>query len=438
MMNVPKSKLLPITSNVNEQGHLEIGGCDVVELGRYFGTPLYIYDKNTIVEQARVFREEFRQLQPQAEVIYACKVFLNLGLSRLLIDNGLGFDVVSGGELNVVRTAEVSPSKVYFHGNNKLRSELEEAVSWGIARIVVDNIDEIHLLNEIAGALGKTQEVLVRVSPGVDAHTHHHTTTGLVDSKFGFPIATGQAQEAIRLAMEASNLDLAGLHFHLGSPIFSVEPYVNAIKVVMEFAAAMASEGFYLRELSPGGGFAIAYLEEDEPPEVRTYAEAIVGSLRRECEQWGIPEPRLIVEPGRAMVGRAGVALYTIGSIKRIPGVRTYVSVDGGMGDNIRPALYGAKYDALIANKIDDDASELVTIAGKYCESGDVLVHDVSLPFPAYGDSLVVPASGAYNLAMASDYNLNGRPAVVLVGNGKAELIRRRETYEDMMRADLV
>lgn len=437
-MNIPKSKLLPITSKSNERGHLEIGGCDVIELGRQFGTPLYIYDENTIIEQARVFREEFRRLQPEAEVIYACKVFLNLGLARLLVDHGLGFDVVSGGELNVVRIAEAPPEKVYFHGNNKLRSELEEAVSWGIGRIVLDNLDEVNLLNEIAGVLGKKQEVLIRVSPGVDAHTHQHTTTGLVDSKFGFSITTGQAQEAVRLTMKASNLDLKGLHFHLGSPIFSVDPYVHAINVVMEFAATMASEGFHLEEISPGGGFAIAYVEEDEPPEVRAYAEAIVGSLRRESEHRGMPEPRLIIEPGRSMVGRSGVALYTIGSIKQIPGIRTYVSVDGGMGDNIRPALYGAKYDALIANKINVDATESVTIAGKYCESGDVLVHDVLVPPPAYGDSLVIPASGAYNLAMASDYNLNGRPAVVLVGDGKARLIRRRETYEDLMRADVV
>ena len=435
MSTLPKARLLPISAQVNAQDHLVLGGCDVVDLLREFGSPLYVYDEATLRGQAQAFQEAFGRYA-NSQVIYACKAYINVGLARLLAECGLGFDVVSGGEVAVLKAAGVGPEDVYFHGNNKLPQELEEAVAWGIGRVVIDSFHELELLNATAGAAGRRQPVLVRVSPNVDPHTHQLTTTGVLDSKFGFPISTGQAQEAIRRTLAAPYLELRGLHFHLGSPIFELEPYTQATGLVMEFAAQMREEGLELQEFSPGGGFAVAYTEADNPPSPDAYAEAMVGALRRSCAHLSIPEPRLILEPGRAIVGRAGVALYTIGSIKEVPGVRTYVSVDGGMGDNIRPVLYGARYEALVANQATQLPTGQVAISGKYCESGDVLIHDAYLPPVQTGDLIAMPAAGAYGPAMASTYNLNGRPAMVLVNGGHATLLRRRESYADLMAAD--
>ena len=438
MSNVPQANLFPVAAVVNDQDHLLLGGCDVVDLLREFGSPLYVYDEATLQAMALGFKDAFGKRSPGAQVIYACKAFINVGMARLLAGYGLGFDVVSGGELTVLKVAGVSPDSVYFHGNNKSPQELEEAVAWGIGRVVVDGFREIELLEGIARAAGRRQPVLVRVSPNVDPHTHHHTTTGVLDSKFGIPIATGQAQEAVRSVLASPHLDLRGLHFHLGSPIFELEPYALATQVVLEFASQMREDGLELQEFSPGGGFAIAYTSADNPPTPDAYAEAIVSALAGGCQQFGMPTPALIVEPGRAVVGRAGVALYTVGSIKEVPGVRTYVAVDGGMGDNIRPALYGAQYHAMVANKATHPATHTVTIAGRYCESGDVLVRDARLAPVEEGDVIAIPAAGAYAPAMASTYNLNGRPAIVLVGEGRARLLRRRETYADLMSADAV
>jgi diaminopimelate decarboxylase len=384
----------------------------------------------------KAFTEAFSNLYPESRIVYASKAFINLGLAKLLSGYGLGFDVVSGGELAVLKAAGISPGSVYFHGNNKSSLELREAVSWGIGCIVVDGFRELELLDAIAGELGRQQPIMIRVSPNVDPHTHHHTTTGTLDSKFGIPISTGQAREAVKLAIAAEHLDLRGLHFHLGSPIFELDPYTTAVNLVLEFSSQMREEGMDLREFSPGGGFAIAYTDEDEPPDAREYAAAIVGALKQSCDKFDMKYPALTVEPGRAIVGRAGVALYTVGSIKRVPGVRTYVAVDGGMGDNIRPALYGAKYEAIVANRINEEAEQKVTIVGKYCESGDILVEDAILPSVQEGDIVAIPASGAYAPSMASTYNLNGRPAIVLVEGGQSRLLRRRETYEDLMLAD--
>jgi diaminopimelate decarboxylase len=434
----PKAKLFPISAEVNASDHLVLGDCDVVDLLREFGSPLYVYDEATLHSMADAFKNAFVGRHADSLVIYACKVFVNVGLAKLLGSYGLGFDVVSGGEMAVVKAAGISPERVHFHGNNKTRRELEEAVAWGIGRIIIDSIHELATLEEIARAAGRQQPVLVRVSPEVDGHTHQHTTTGVLDSKFGFPISTGQAREAVRRAMASPNLDLRGLHFHLGSPIFELEPYDRAIRLVLEFASQMREEGMDLREFSPGGGFAIAYTDADDPPTPEAYAEVIVGALRQGCSDLGMPEPRLVVEPGRAMVGRAGVALYTVGTIKEVPGIRTYVAVDGGMGDNIRPTLYAAQYDALVANRATQTATETVTIAGKYCESGDILVRDVPLAPVRPGDVIAIPSAGAYAPAMASTYNLNGRPAIVVVNGGQARLLRRRDTYEDLMRADVV
>ena len=432
--------VFPETAEVNHLGHLVIGGCDVVDLAQEdrFGTPVYVFDEATLRSRCRLFVSEFRQRHPNTSVIYACKAYINPSLARIFMEEGLGLDVVSGGELAMAKAAGFSPDTVYFHGNNKGSQELKEALDWGIGRIVVDSFHEMELLDRLAREAGKVQAILVRVSPGIDPHTHVHTTTGILDSKFGFPIQTGQAEEAIRAGLGASNLKLVGLHFHLGSPIFELEPYQLAMDVVLGLASRFREEGLALREISPGGGFAISYTHDQEPPPVGDYAEAIVSSMVSTCENLAMEVPRLVIEPGRAIVGRAGVALYKVGAVKDIPGVRKYVSVDGGMGDNIRPALYGAAYEAVAAGKMGSEPSDMVTIAGKYCESGDVLVRDVMLPPLQAEDVVAIPASGAYCLSMASSYNLNPRPPVVLVKDGEARLIRRRESYQDMMSEDII
>ncbi len=436
-MSVPyASKVFPATTAVNDAGRLEIGGCDVADLARDFGTPLYVFDEATLRGQAEGFLREFRSRYANSRVVYACKAFINVPLARYLAGLGLGFDVVSGGEAAVLRAAGADMATVDFHGNNKTPQEIAQAVEWGVGHFVIDSFHELRLLNETAGAAGRVQPVLIRVSPSIDPHTHRLTTTGVLDSKFGFPIETGDAEEAVRQAMAAANLDLQGLHFHLGSPIFELEPYTEATERVLRFAARMREHGMELRRFSPGGGFAIAYTEDDEPPSIAAYAEAIAGALTEGCAANGLPPPELTIEPGRSLSGPAGVALYTVGAIKRVPGVRTYVSVDGGMGDNIRPALYGSRYVAVAANRANAPATETVTIAGKYCESGDVLIHDARLAPVQADDLIAIPASGAYAPSMASVYNLNGRPAIVMTSEGEAALLRRRETYEDLIAQD--
>ena len=433
----PKN-VFPGTAEVDDRGHLAIGGCDTLELVSSFGTPLYVFDEETLRVRCRAFTEEFQRRHADTKVAYASKAFINPALARIFMEEGLGLDVVSGGELAIAKAVGFPPQDVYFHGNNKGRGELREALDWGIGRVVVDNLHELELLDGLAREAGMVQEVMVRVSPGVDPHTHVYTTTGVLDSKFGFAIQTGHAGEAIRKALKSPNLDLVGLHFHLGSPIFELEPYRVAMETVLEFASGFREEGLELREISPGGGFAIAYTRDQEPPSAGEYADAIVSAMSDTCRQLGMQIPRLVVEPGRSIVGPAGVALYSVGATKDIPGVRKYVSVDGGMGDNIRPALYEAVYEAVVAGRVNEDPSEVVTIAGKYCESGDVLVRDVPLPRLEAEDVIAIPAAGAYCLAMASTYNMNPRPAVVLVKDGQARLIRRRESYQDMMACDVL
>ncbi|HLB29022.1 MAG TPA: diaminopimelate decarboxylase [Dehalococcoidia bacterium] len=434
---MPLRNILPITAQVDSQGHLSIGGCDCVELAREFGTPLYVFDEATLRHQCRSFVQEFRR-RTETTVLYAAKAYIGRALAAILAEEGLGLDVVSGGELAVARSAGFPPERIYFHGNNKSAGELGEALDYGVGRIVVDNLREMETLSAIARERAKRQPALLRLSPGIDPHTHAHTTTGVLDSKFGFPMATGQAEKALAAALALPGLEVVGLHVHLGSPIFEMEPYREASWAVAAFAATARDRyGFRWQEFSPGGGFAVQYVEEQPAPAPAQYAEAIVSSLTEACASHGLPLPRLVVEPGRATVGRAGVALYTVGSRKEIPGVRRYVFVDGGMADNIRPALYGALYRALVANKANIASEERVTIAGKYCESGDILIRDIDLPRLESGDIIAIPAAGAYCLAMASNYNLALRPAVVLVADGKARLIRRRESYEDLLQLEV-
>ena len=430
--------LFPLTSESNRKNHLVIGGCDAVDLAASFGTPLYIFDEATLRTRCLDYRQEFSQRYPNTAVIYACKTFINPALARLLQQEGLGLDVVSAGEMSIARSVAFPPQMVYFHGNNKTEEELRLALDWGVGRIVVDNLRELSLLGSLAEERGKVQDILLRLSPGVDPHTHGHTTTGVLDSKFGFPIITGQAEEALTKALASPSLNLIGLHFHLGSPIFETQPYVEATEILLRFAAEMRKKhGFELRELDIGGGFAIQYLLDSPPPPIGSYAEAITSTLLSYTSQLKLAAPRLIIEPGRGIVGQAGVALYRIGGSKDIPGIRKYVFIDGGMGDNIRPPLYGARYEALIANRVGEAETEKVTIAGKFCESGDILIKDIYLPGVREDDILAVPACGAYCLSMASNYNACLKPAIVLVKEGRAQLIRRRETYNDLMRCDL-
>lgn len=429
--------LFPVTTAVNGEDHLTIGGCDVTQLTAEFGTPLYVYDDATLRGMCREFISEFSSRYPGARVAYASKAFVNPAIARIVAEEGMGLDIVSGGELAVAKVADFPADRIYFHGNNKTPEELEFALDYGVGQIVVDSFFELDRLDEIAGRRGTRQAIMLRLSPGVDPHTHEKTTTGILDSKFGFSVETGDAAKAIRQALAADNLDLTGIHFHLGSPIFELEPYELGIEVILNFLAQFKEEGLQLREFSPGGGFAIGYVRSEPPPPIADYAEVITSYTKRFCEELGFGQPRLIVEPGRSIVGRAGVALYTVGGIKDIPTVRKYVSLDGGMGDNIRPAIYGSEYEAVVANHMSAPPQEVVTLAGKYCESGDVLVRDVNLPHIESGDIIAIPSSGAYAPSMASNYNLNARPAMVIVKDGNAELIRRRETFEDLMRADI-
>jgi diaminopimelate decarboxylase len=430
--------LLPVTAEVTAADHLAIGGCDCVDLAQEFGTPLYVFDEATLRGRCRGYQEAFGRRYDDVRVLYAGKAFIHPALLTIFEEEGLGLDVVSGGELYVAHRSGFPLEKVYFHGNNKSAQELALALDWGVGRVVVDNFHELALLNRLAVERGRVVEILLRISPGVDPHTHAYITTGIVESKFGFPIVTGQAEEALTQALALPGLRPVGLHAHIGSQIFELEPYRETACILLEFAAAMAARrGFQMAEFSPGGGWAIRYTQADEPPGVEEIAETVVGALCDEVARHCLPLPRLIVEPGRSIVGPAGVALYSVGARKEIPGRRTYVFVDGGMADNVRPALYGARYEAVVANRVNDAATETVTVAGKHCDAGDVLIEGIALPPVAAGDVLATPACGAYCLSLASNYNLALRPAVVLVKDGRARLIRRRESYEDLLRNDV-
>ncbi|MDQ6673421.1 MAG: diaminopimelate decarboxylase [Chloroflexota bacterium] len=435
------SGLLPDTAGVTSGGHLTLAGCDVVDLAAEFGTPLYVYDEATIRNRARAYRDGLR-LAYGAEtlVCYAGKAYCAPWVLRLVAEEGLGLDVVSGGELFAAQASQFPADRTYFHGNNKGGDELAMALQAGVARIVVDNLEEIERLSKLASGMGKRQQVMLRVAPGVEAHTHAHIKTGVLDTKFGVSIQTGAAQAAAAVIHEAAGLELVGLHAHIGSQLFELEPYRATIDRVFELAARLrAAFGFELRELSPGGGFGMRYTAAEQPIPPAEVARGIAEAVCDAAQRSGLAAslPRLTIEPGRSIVGPAGVAVYTVGSVKDITGVRTYVAIDGGMADNIRPTTYGAVYTPLLANRVLEDADATVAVAGKYCESGDVLVKQARLPLPRVGDLVAVPGSGAYQLAMASNYNMSLRPAVVVVADGKARLVRRRETYADLLRPEV-
>ncbi len=439
-MNQPGELLaiLPQTAQIGPDGHLHLAGVDVVTLAAEFGTPLYVYDEATIRANCRAYRDALAAHYPApAETAYAAKAFLCTALAQLITEEGMGLDVVSGGELHVALQAGFPAAQIHFHGNNKSPAELAFALAAGVGRIVVDSFYELETLARLAAERDTVAAMWLRLSPNVDAHTHAYRKTGLLDSKFGFPLATGDAARAVRLALTSPHLALTGLHAHIGSHIFENAPFLQATEALLDFAAEMQSHGLALRELSPGGGLGVRYVASDPPTAIEPYVRALSHAVVEGCRSRGLPLPRLVLEPGRSIVGQAGVALYTVGARKDIPGVRTYLSVDGGMTDNPRPALYGARYTALLANKAHQPPTETVTVAGKFCESGDVLIRDLDLPRAEPGDLLAVPVSGAYHLAMSSNYNLAPRPAAVLLREGSTRLILRRETFEDLTRRDV-
>jgi diaminopimelate decarboxylase len=422
---------------INDKGHLEIGGCDTVELARVFGTPLYVLDEELFRENCRAYRRAFAR--GNGRVLYAGKALLTLAVCRLLDEEGLGLDVVSGGELYTALQARFPASRIYVHGNNKSPAELRTALEAGVRRIVVDNLDELELLGRIVAELGTEADILLRLTPGIEAHTHEYIRTGQIDSKFGLVIPNGQALEGVRRSVELPGVRLRGLHCHIGSQIFELEPYADAARILMRFAREARDEtGWTIEELNLGGGLGIYYTAGDDPPAVESLAETIFGAVAEAAGDRDLPVPEVTVEPGRSIAGPAGTTLYTVGTIKEIPGVRTYVAVDGGMGDNPRPALYGARYEACVAIKAGREADVTVSLAGRCCESGDMLIWDAELPALKTGDIVAVSCTGAYTYSMAGNYNRFPRPAMVLVRDGQAELIVRRESYADLIRNDLV
>jgi len=424
------------TMRINADGCLEIGGVSALALARKFGTPLYVVDEALFRENCRRYREAFG---PDNRVVYAGKALLCTAICRLVEEEGLYLDVASGGELYTALAARFPPERVYFHGNNKSPEEIRQGLETGVGRFVVDSLYEMELLNHLAGEAGVQPGILLRLTPGIEAHTHEYVRTGQIDSKFGLPIATGQALAGVRRALASPHLKLLGLHCHIGSQIFDLEPFQEAARVMLAFAAEVqAATGWFPEELNLGGGLGIYYVEGDDPPTIEGFAAAVLDAVRETCKTLAVPLPQVVVEPGRSIAGPAGTTLYTVGAVKEIPGVRLYAIVDGGMGDNIRPALYQAQYEAALANRITERPATTVTIAGKYCESGDVLIQKVHLPYPAAGDILAVPATGAYNYTMAMNYNRLPRPAMVLVKEGRAETIVSRESFEDLVCNDQI
>jgi diaminopimelate decarboxylase len=429
--------LLPDTASRTPGGHLSVGGCDLVDLAARFGTPLYVYDEATLRSRLRGYRDALRSWPGGGDVLYSAKAYLSPAMVRLLVEEDCGIDVVSGGELAVALRFGMDPRRIGFPGNNKDASEVRASVEAGVGHHVVDSEHELSLLAALPDR--SRAGVMLRVSPGIKPDTHDFISTGQLDSKFGFSIETGAAMQALRDALAVDGLDVRGVHMHIGSQIFDLRCYPAAVEMVAEFlAAARDSLAFEARELSVGGGLGIAYTDADDPPTPGQLMQTVTESVRHAFEARALPLPALLVEPGRSVAGPAGVAVYTVGARKEIPGVRTYVSVDGGMGDNIRPKLYGARYQPMLVVDAADRPVETVSLAGRYCESTDILVHDVALPRLQPGDLVALPAAGAYSLAMASNYNVNFRPAVVFVVGGAARLVRRRETLDDLLRSEVV
>lgn len=422
---------------INKSGNLMISGCDSLELAQKYKTPLYVMDEAEIRKRCRDIKENHIE-KYNGFAVYASKAFLNKEMCRIINQEGLGLDVVSGGEMYTAHSVDFPMEKVIFHGSNKTMEELEMAVDYGVGRIVIDNLSEIDNLNRILEGKGKTANVMVRVIPGVDTHTHDYISTGKIDSKFGLSIVGGSALEALKRIKNSRYLKLRGLHSHIGSQLHESEPYILEVKALADFSRKIKDElGIELEDLNVGGGFGIFYVVGDDRKSIAFFTEPIHRAIEEEFGNLGLKKPMVIIEPGRWIVGEAGVTLYTVGAIKEIEGIRKYVSVDGGMADNPRPPLYDALYTAVIANRKGRVENEVVTIAGRCCESGDILIKDIELPEVESGDIIAVFSTGAYNYSMASNYNRLPKPAVVMVNNGEDRLIVRRETYEDIIKFDI-
>ncbi|WP_102263462.1 diaminopimelate decarboxylase [Mesobacillus jeotgali] len=426
------------TAKVNRLGHLEIGGVDTIELAEKYGTPLYVYDVALIRERARAFKRTFETAGITAQVAYASKAFSTVAMVQLAAEEQLSLDVVSGGELYTALAAGFPTERIHFHGNNKSREELVMALENNVGCIVVDNFYELDMLKDICKEKNTAVKVLLRVTPGIEAHTHDYILTGQEDSKFGFDLQNGQADAAMKLCLEDKNIDVLGLHCHIGSQIFETTGFILAAQKIFEKLHQWKKDlSFNSTVLNLGGGFGIRYTDEDDPIPAAQYVEEIITEVKKQASHYSMNMPEIWIEPGRSLVGDAGTTLYRIGSRKDVPNVRQYVAVDGGMSDNIRPALYQAKYEAILANRVMDKPEETVSIAGKCCESGDMLIWDLPLPKSGDQDLLAVFCTGAYGYSMANNYNRLPRPAVVFLEDSKDTLVVRRETFEDMVKLDL-
>lgn len=426
------------TQNVNSIGNLEIGNCDVVKLSKEFGTPLYVIDEELIRNNCRMFKENFSMEGIHTEVIYASKAFLNLAMCNIMKEEGMSLDVVSGGELYTAIKANFPTNKIYMHGNNKTNDELELAIRNNVGRIVVDNLQEFEKLDKLCESLDRNGEILLRVNPGIEAHTHEYIQTSKNDSKFGISIFDEEIFKIINKFKDSKNIKLKGFHCHIGSQIFEEKSFYSSISVMLDFLNAIKKDtGFLTEELNLGGGFGVYYSQDDNPINLEKCLKNMLCMLKEESKKLNINIPKIMIEPGRAIVANAGATVYSIGGTKKTFGGKHFIFVDGGMSDNPRTALYDAKYEAVVVNKITLEKEERYTVAGKCCESGDIIIKDIELPEVQVGDILAVLSTGAYNYSMASNYNRIPKPAVVFVKDGKAKLAVKRETYEDIIRNDV-
>ncbi|NGT67857.1 diaminopimelate decarboxylase [Clostridium perfringens] len=418
-----------------EGNELYVGGVKASALSKEYGTPLYVIDEELVRSNCRRYYNAMKCEERGNRVTYAGKAFINMSMCNLVNEENLYLDVVSGGELYTAYKAGFPLERIYFHGNNKSNYEIDLGVRLGIGRFIVDNIHELEVLNSIAQEYGRVQKVYLRITPGVEAHTHEYIKTGQLDSKFGFPVIGDTVYDAIKRAMELEYIELNGLHCHIGSQIFDLEPFEDTTEIMLNLINDIKETlGYEIKELDLGGGFGIYYTEGDKPKEIEEYCSVIINKADEICRKLNMNVPILSIEPGRSIVGNAGLTLYTVGAIKEIPNIRKYVSVDGGMSDNIRPALYSANYESLIANRVFDNSKEIVTVAGKCCESGDVLLNSIEMPRMETGDILAIMSTGAYGHSMANNYNRIPKAAVVSVSNGISKVMCKRETYEDLLR----
>lgn len=436
-MKSANQEIRPVTTKINSKGNIEIGGCDLVELAEKYSTPLYVFDEQTIRSMTQSYKSAFKAY-PKMRMMYAAKAFMTKAICKIMQEEGFGLDLCSGGEIFTAKTSGFDMSKTLFNGNNKSPEEINMAIEYGIGTISVDNFFELALLNNAAQSYNKQIRILLRITPGIECHTHEYIQTGHLDSKFGFDLT--QVDEAIDLIKnEYNNLNIVGLHAHIGSQIFERRVYFDEVDVIFkEIKRIKDRHNILLKEINLGGGLGIKYTDSDKPISVDEIAQTIIESIKTHSAKYGIEEPVVFIEPGRSLVGTSGVTLYTAGSSKQVPKGRKYQAVDGGMADNARPSLYQAKYTVDIANKPNENKDKKVTISGRFCESGDILAKDILLPEIEEGDIICFYDTGAYGYSMASNYNRVLKPAAVLVNNGKSDIIINRQTYEDLCGLDVI